>query len=78
MYNKGTKYQLQQKKSRNTAYFCLAYFVASHAGVSRGARTLPLPINACSTENDIPFPNLANHIVPTKFWKVDLDRRVTR
>ena len=28
-------------------------------------------------ENNIPFPILANHIVPSKFWKVDLDRRVT-
>ena len=31
--------------------------------------------NAYSTEDNIPFPSLANHIVLTKFWKVDLDRR---
>ena len=29
-------------------------------------------------ENNIPFPSLANHFVLSKFWKVDLDRRVTR
>ena len=37
-----------------------------------------LPSNACSSENNIPFPSLANHIVLSKFWKVDHDRRVTR
>ena len=51
--------------------------LASHAGVFggarlsslptqaffRGARLSSLPTNACSTENNIPFPNLANHIV---------------
>ena len=52
--------------------------IAFHARVFRGARISPLPTNACSTENDIPFPSLANHIVPSKFWKADLDRRVTR
>ena len=49
----------------------------SHAGVSRGARISSLPTNACSTEDNIPFPHLANHAVLSKFWKVDLDRRVT-
>ena len=52
--------------------------VASHAGVFRGARISSLPTNACSTEDNIPFPRLANHVVLSKFWKVDLDRRVTR
>ena len=52
--------------------------IASHAGVFGGARLSSLPTNACSTENNIPFPNLANHIVLSKFWKVDLDRRVIR
>ena len=52
--------------------------VASHAGVFRGARISSLPTNASSTENNIPFPSLANHIVPSKFWKADLDRRITR
>ena len=52
--------------------------VASHAGLFRGARISSLPTNACSTENNIPFPRLANHVVLSKFWKVDLDRRVTR
>ena len=31
-----------------------------------------------TTEDNIPFPSLANHVVLSKFWKVDLDRRVTR
>ena len=52
--------------------------LASHKGVSRRARISSLPINACSTQNNIPFPRLANHILPSKFWKVDLDRKVTR
>ena len=30
--------------------------IASHAGVFRGARFSSLPTNACSTENNIPFP----------------------
>ena len=30
-------------------------FLASHAGVFRGARISSLPTNACSTENNIPF-----------------------
>ena len=50
--------------------------LASYAGVSRGARFSSLPTNACSTEDNIPFPCLANHIVLSKFWKVDLDRKV--
>ena len=50
--------------------------IASHAGVFRRARISSLPTNACSTENNIPFPSLANHIVTSKFWKVDLDRSV--
>ena len=48
--------------------------IASHAGVFRGARFSSLPTNACSTENNIAFPSLANHIVLSKFWKADLDR----
>ena len=52
--------------------------LASYAGVFRGARISSLPTNACSTEDNIPFPRLANHVVLSKFWKVDLDRRVTR
>ena len=51
---------------------------ASHAGVFRKARISSLPTNACSTEDNIPFPSLANHVVLSKFWKADLDRRVTR
>ena len=50
--------------------------IASHAGVFRVARFSSLPSNACSTEDKIPFPCLANHIVLSKFWKVDLDRKV--
>ena len=51
-------------------------YLASHAGVFRGARFSSLPTNACSTEDNIPFQCLANHIVLSKFWKVDLDRKV--
>ena len=52
--------------------------LASHASIFRGARISSLPTNACSTEDNIPFPSLANHIVLSLFWKVDLDCRVTR
>ena len=47
--------------------------LGSYAGVFRGARLSSLTTNACSTENNIPFPNLANHIVLSKLWKLDLD-----
>ena len=50
--------------------------LASYASVFRGASFSSLPTNACSTEDSIPFPCLANHIVLSKFWKVDLDRKV--
>ena len=53
-------------------------FLASHADVFRGVRISSLPTNSCSTKNNIPLPNLANNIVLSKFWKVDLDSRVTR
>ena len=53
-----------------------AFWVASHAGVFRGARFSSLPTNACSTEGNIPFPYLANQMLLSKFWKVDLDRKV--
>ena len=55
----------------------VANLLASHAGVFRGTRLSSLPTNACSTEDKIPFPSLANHLVLSKFWKADLDRRVT-
>ena len=29
-----------------------------------------------TTEDNIRFPSLANHVVLSKFWKVDLDRNV--
>ena len=51
--------------------------VPAHAGVFRGARILSLHTNACSTEDNISFPRLANHIVLSIFWKVDLDSRET-
>ena len=65
-------------KKINLPYFKChrVYFVAFPAGLFRGARISSLPTNACSTENNIPFPSLANHIVLSKFWKVDLDRKV--
>ena len=47
-------------------------------GGFREARISSLPTNDCSTENNVPFPTLANHIVLSKFWKDDLDSRVTR
>ena len=50
--------------------------IASQVGVFRGARFPSLPTNACSTADNISFPSLANHIVLSKFWKVDLDHRV--
>ena len=52
--------------------------IASHEGVFRGARISSLSTNACSTENNITFPSLANHIVLSKFWKVGLEGRVTQ
>ena len=50
--------------------------VASLAGIFRGARFSSLPTNACSAEDNMPFPCLTNHIVRSKFWKTDLDRKV--
>ena len=49
--------------------------IASHTSILRGARFSSLPTNACSTQENIPFPSLANHIVLSKFWKVDLVAR---
>ena len=62
----------------NLVYQIKGWLLASHVGVFRGARISSLPTKACLTQNSIPFPSLANHIVPSKFWKVDLDRKVTR
>ena len=36
-------------------------FLASHAGVFRGAHILSVPRNACSTENNIPLPLFYSH-----------------
>ena len=47
----------------------LTEVLGSYAGVFRGARLLSLTTNACSTKNNISFPNLANHIVLSKLWK---------
>ena len=44
--------------------------VVSHAEVFRGARISSFPTNTCSTENNTPFPQLANR-------KIDLDCRET-
>ena len=55
-----------------------SFGLASNARVFRGALISSLPTNACSTKNNIPFPNLTNHIVLSNFWKVDLDLRVTQ
>ena len=51
----------------------LCFGLPSHTDVFRGARISSLPRKARLTENNIPFPLLANHIAPSKFWKVDLD-----
>ena len=50
--------------------------LGSYVGVFRGVRFSTLTTNACSTENNIPFPNLANHTVLSKLCKLDLDRWV--
>ena len=50
--------------------------LAPHTGSFRRAHFLSLPTNAYSTEDNIPFPRLANHIVLSKFWKVDFGRKV--
>ena len=52
--------------------------LAGIVGVFRRARISSLATNASSTEDNIPFQRLANHVVLSKFWKVDLDCRVTR
>ena len=57
-------------------YFRTMLEIASHASIFRGARFSSLPTNACSTQENIPFPSLANHIVLSKFWKVDLVGRM--
>ena len=49
------------------------FFVAAEQPFNRGSR---FTTNACSTEHNIPFPNLPNHIVLSKLWKLDLDRWV--
>ena len=49
-----------QEKERHT---CADFKKASHAGVFRGACISPSPQKACSNENNIPFPSLANHKV---------------
>ena len=51
----------------------LCFGLAFHADVFRGARISSLSTKARVTENNIPFPLLADHIAPSKFWKVDLD-----
>ena len=56
----------------------VSIWIASYAGVFRGARISSLPQNYCSTEDNIPFPSLANHVVLSKVRKADLDLRVTR
>ena len=50
----------------------------SKATQARGAPISSLPTNACLTEDNIPFPSLASHVVLSKLWRADLDRRVTR
>ena len=79
LYRELTLHELKSRLFPKTLIFPpVIWSVASHAGVFRGAHISSVPTNACSTENNIPFPSLANHIVPSKFWKVDFDRRVTR
>ena len=47
--------------------------LGSYAGVFKGARLSSLTTNACSTDNNIRFPNLDNNIVLSILWKLDLD-----
>ena len=76
------KLRLHEFKSRlfpKTLIFPpVIWSVASYSGVFREARISSVPTNACSIENNIPFPSVANHIVLSKFWKVHFDGRVTR
>ena len=64
--------QISLKKKKRK----VAIVVATHERVFRGARFSSLPTNACSTEDNIRFPCLAKHIILSKFWKADLDRKV--
>ena len=78
-YSKLTLHEFKSRLFPKTLIFPpVIWSVASYSGVFRGARISSVPTNACSIENNIPFPSLANHIVPSKFWKVGFDRRVTR
>ena len=57
----------------------LVVFLACRVGVFRGARILAFPANACSTENNIPFPNLAaglsdNYSICKKYWESSMTR----
>ena len=51
--------------------------LAFYAGIYGGAHISSVPTNTCVIKNNIPFPSLANHLVPSKFWKVHGDCRVT-
>ena len=52
------------------------FLIASHAGAFKGALLSSFTTNTCSTENNIPFPNLTNHILLSKLWKLVLDHWV--
>ena len=54
--NTGNKHT--SKLDLYTAVLDTVFKLASHAGVFRGARISSLPTNACSTEDNIPFPLL--------------------
>ena len=59
-------------------------FIASHAGVFRGARISPPPLpppphqTPKQPRTGVPFPSVPSHTVPSKVWKVELDCRATR
>ena len=48
-----------EREKRMTNLATAVAVIASHAGIFRGARfSSSLPRNACSTENNVPFPLL--------------------
>ena len=52
----GSRWSRAKQRQRNVQEKCAARTLASHASVFRGTRFSSLPKNACSTEDNIPFP----------------------
>ena len=51
------------------------FVVAAEQPFNGGSR---FTTNACSTEHNIPFPNLPNHIVLSKLWKLEREKKKER